>query len=568
MNLILCAVLPLQLFLITPLAIYLTNVEEMTAGILDVVKLCLIPVLAVFLLLAIIIRSAPEKPRQLIKWLIASLTLLLWMQANLIVWDYGVLDGQNIEWQSYRWRGWIDIAAWFGVFTALYWIARNRVEMLVGFVTLLVLIQLGTLGFQVVKRDDVIAQEQEFASQEALDNLYRFSKEGNVLHLVIDGFQSDVLDLLVNHKDVGPIYRRSLEGFTFYREALGVFPFTRFSVPAFLGGKIYQNQTPKDEFIDGVLMGKNILNQATEQGYELDVGSGAIYWVKRYAVTRTSNIYGLDNDVTINLAQSQAAHLVDLAIFRSIPHFVKPAIYNEQNWWLSGAFEGGDGSKHWYFKHTSFLNAMISNLRVDRVKPVYKYMHIMNTHNPMVVDDKCQYLGKIVPMTRVTLTHQSNCTMHTLSLLFDRMREAGIYDNTLIVMHGDHGGWVPFLRGSSLVHYNDGTEVNRAFKALASPMLAIKPAKASDPFTISDKLVSLVQIPDTIRDIMDWPDSYGSQSIRETADNHTPTRIFRLYRWQRDAWETDYTGPIFEFEITGSHYESKWNHVGTIQPPK
>jgi len=567
LKFILSALLPAHLFLITPLSLFMANADEMETDLLAVLKLALLPFLVCFMLLYLLFRVLPAGVNRVLQISVVALTALMWIQSNLIVWDYGVLDGQSIDWSSYPLRGWVDAAVWIAVGGIAVLLTRRGINHAVWFLALLVAIQAVTDSVQAMNRPGVFVADARFDSVEDLEAMSRFSTDTNVLHLVIDGFQSDVLDYLVNHDEIGEQYREALRGFTFYSETLGVFPFTRFSVPAFLGGNIYKNEIPKTQFIHGILGGANLLNQSREQGYDLDVASGGRYWVNSYAKANTTNVFGLDNLAASDPAQRQTALLADLAIFRSLPHFLKRFVYNDQEWLLSRVVRNPSSVRHWYFIHTLFLRRVADNMAVDRDRPVYKYFHVMNTHSPMVVDAQCRYAGGVVPVNRATLTYQTKCTMDTLASLFQSMREHGVYDNTLIVVHGDHGGWVPNLRQGPVPRFADGTPLNPHFVSLASPLLAIKPIAATGRFQESSKLVSLLQLPDTVRTGLEWPGDYGHMPIQAQWQQSTPTRTFRAYSWQRDAWETDFTGPIYEFDVTGSHYETVWRHVNTIRPP-
>ena len=207
---------------------------------------------------------------------------------------------------------------------------------------------------------------------------------------------------------------------------------------------------------------------------------------------------------------------------------------------------------------------------MERRTPVYKYLHIMNTHNPMVVDERCQYSGKPSSMTRNSLTIQSFCTLDTLSRLLDRMKEMGVYDNTLIIIHGDHGGWVPNYRQGPPATLVSGETAPVWMTSLASPLLAIKKPNDKAPFRSSEIYASLLDIPATIADIMDWDADFKYQSLEELKNNGAGTRerFFRFYFWQRDAWEADYTNPIQEFRIGGSHYEAEWKLTRVFYPPQ
>jgi hypothetical protein len=97
-------------------------------------------------------------------------------------------------------------------------------------------------------------------------------------------------------------------------------------------------------------------------------------------------------------------------------------------------------------------------------------------------------------------------------------------------------------------------------------VLAIKPPHTHGELKIDNQLTSLIQLPDTISSIMDWEVEFGAAPITHTESATEKVRKYHLYRWQRDAWETDYTGPIYEFDIIGSHYETPWLHTKTWLP--
>ena len=54
-------------------------------------------------------------------------SILLWAQGNLMVWEYGLLDGRSIDWTKDTWRGWLDFSIWVGGFiTAMVTGSRAR----------------------------------------------------------------------------------------------------------------------------------------------------------------------------------------------------------------------------------------------------------------------------------------------------------------------------------------------------------------------------------------------------------------------------------------------------------
>ena len=77
--------------------------------------------------------------------------------------------------------------------------------------------------------------------------LFQFSSERNVIHVVLDEFQTDVFVAML--EEDGGSLGRTFTGFTFFADHLGAFPSTSLSVPAMLTGKEFRNEQPVPEFV-------------------------------------------------------------------------------------------------------------------------------------------------------------------------------------------------------------------------------------------------------------------------------------------------------------------------------
>ncbi|RLC57798.1 MAG: hypothetical protein DRI30_03635, partial [Chloroflexi bacterium] len=246
---------------------------------------------------------------------------------------------------------------------------------------------------------------------------------------------------------------------------------------------------------------------------------------------------------------------------------IKKYIYNEQKWFASNYLSTDETLQFRYITNTIFLNYLSKFMTADREAPTYKYLHVMNTHNPMVMEEGCKFAGAPIKSSRHNLTVQSKCTMDTLSALLDKMKALGIYDSSMIIIHGDHGGWVGNYREGPDIVFPGGAIGSKSIKSLASPLLAIKPPGADGEIATSNVLASLLDIPDTLSDIMNWNASFDHSALSRMREGEPRRRQFRFYRWQRDAWEADYTGQILEFDIEGSHYEEEWKPGKVFNPP-
>lgn len=550
------ALVPLQLFILTPIAVYLGNHAELDVGLTQLLRASVIPGLLCFLVFLVIYKLCAAQPRKYWLILLCCLALLFWLQSNIILWDYGVLDGRNIDWPLYSVRGWIDLGLWAAVLVLGFAVGRSHLDKLIVAGITVVCIQGVYTLTQFMGQYDELKNSKPAKQLSLQDEIFQFHPTSNVIHIVVDGFQADVFGSLVSEALDLHQYREAFSGFTFYEETLGVFPYTHFSVPAFLSGRIFQNKQKISDFIADTLSGETILSLAREQSFELDIASAAGYPASAYSHINADNFYNLDKQSLENPVYYQTAQLLDISLFRSSPHFLKAKIYRQQQWLLSSLFAWESLLKHAYFRHSLFLNNLAALINTNRSVPVYKFIHVMNTHDPMVVDADCKYLGRTEVSERRNLEHQSKCTLDTLATLLANLKNAGVYDSSMIVIHGDHGGWVGNLREGPKIITPSGGTLADSVKSLASPLLAIKLPGAKGSLKTSSQLTSLLQIPTTIASTMGWPMKSGYLPIADGQDMNP--RPFYYYKWGKDAWSSEHTGNILELVVMGSHYETRW----------
>ena len=569
LTLLMSFIIVATIFLLLPFAIYMGNAAEFSVPFIEIISWNIVPAFGLLLLLMLPSLFMSAKYHRVYTYGLAVFGLLLWVHGSLIVWDYGPLDGRVIDWDADSWKGWVDVSIWVIAILVAIVVYRRLGTFILRFAALFFLVQLLVISVQTIQNLDHLNKDTRHADRNTLDQLAGFSSKGNVLHILLDGFESDVFEeLVLNDKDIFD-YKDKFKGFTYFKEALSVFPYTRFAVPAFLSGEVYHNNIPKNEFISSVLGKKSLLNNAFDNGYEVDIASME-YWAPLYGSAKHTNSYIIPFDTYASSRELKvyaATRLLDMSLFRVVPHWLKKHVYNDQKWFVNKLFVNSELLQQLYFSHTRFLNYIAENMNVSRDAPVYKYFHVMNTHNPMVVNEQCGYAGGVLPTNRYTLTVQSKCTLDTVVRLFDKMRELGVYDDTLIVIHGDHGGWVP-VKGFHPPNTPDNRAVPAWVVSLGSPLLAIKLPGDHATVRESHELASLIDIPNTVSHIMGWKADFPGEALFSTKPDAQRERSYYVYSWQKDAWDTDYTGPIQEFRITGSHYTSAWRAGRVFNPPQ
>ena len=98
--------------LFAPYVVYRSNPEEFEVGFIDMLGQMLwldIGILTVILLPGMLVSTAL---RARLIGAVFALGLLTWLQSSVLLWDYGVFDGREVDWSGMDWLGWLDIAIW------------------------------------------------------------------------------------------------------------------------------------------------------------------------------------------------------------------------------------------------------------------------------------------------------------------------------------------------------------------------------------------------------------------------------------------------------------------------
>ena len=189
----------LKIFLFCPLTIYTTNAGEMSVGFHTLVSLYVVPFLALTVIVISLGLALPRRLVEIYQAVIAAIGVLIWLQGDVLLWDYGTLDGIFIDWQREAWKGYVDTPIWAAVIAAaVYWRRRLR-PMVPSICLLLFAIQVGSLWF--LEPDPRTGQSNNSGRptvhMDPPEQLFRFSTAGNIVHIVLDGFQSDIFEEMV-----------------------------------------------------------------------------------------------------------------------------------------------------------------------------------------------------------------------------------------------------------------------------------------------------------------------------------------------------------------------------------
>jgi len=505
---------------------------------------------------------APGKAAEKIQALMLALALLLWLQGNFFVWDYGLLDGRDIAWGNKTFLGVFDTSLWVLLLAMAWRYSRTLKRLARPLALALFVIQALTIGKLALSAARL---PTPFRYGIDRNNEFVFSGERNIIILILDTFQTDVFQELLNED---ARYAELFSGFTYFRNALGGSPNTRTAIPFILTGRQYDNSQPLSVFLSTTYRRSSLPLLLKRNGFRCDLFT----W-------NYTGIY-LDRSLASNLTARNpiqprdAAFLLDLSLFRQVPHFLKKQVYNNQRWLLTRIFTDPparrtrlarkDLSKKKALKNWQFIQTMKDTARADSPRPTFKYYHLRGLHPPLFKDIDRHYEN--VKYNRDNYAREAARLLRLMTKFLAELKRIGAFDNSLVFIIGDHG---PGNLGLQEIHLqalgnsypeSKQDEALKTIKASALPLMLVQPLgiSALRPLVLSDAPASLGDVPATVAAACGLANEFSGRPLFQLGEKEERSRRYLYYKGARETDE-GYMGAMSEYWVRGfSWLDSSW----------
>jgi hypothetical protein len=581
----------LTLFLFTPAGIYIGNFKDFSSlfheGMLFFLILSLILILIVFF--AVFLLSRHQRACRIIVSVLFAIAFLMWLQGNIILWKYGVLNGKDIAWNRLVHYGIIDSILW----TALIGFSIVKSKLVFRFSRLASIVFIVIQLLSVVRIWITMPKDQSFKQQASTtDSLFLFSKHVNVIILVLDTFQSDIFQEIIQ-ENAG--LRASFDGFTYFRNSLAGSDGTIVSIPNMLTASNYDNTIPYLDFVKRSFLDNSLTKTFKEYGFSTD-----LYPIIKYSVYDDFSRMSTSKKRLADWPAffKEQAFLADLAMFRSFPHFVKELIYNHQRWLVSGfvkryqdAHESKATSKNgakkspesYNLKYSrefenskklvrqnrdaAFINKMIPGSGIIKSTDTFKFYHLNGIHLQLMMNEDLEYDAQMPD--RVGMKRQGTGILKIAAIFLERLKQLKVFDNSLIFIIGDHGSGV---LDASINNSPYGEKLNtrgpykgnfKYFKSAGIPLVLVKRIGSKDRLRISDAPVSLGDIPQTVVEELGLDARFPGESMFRVKENEKRERIYRAFFGPQE--NVEYLAPLYEYAVNGfSWNDTSWKETGKI----
>lgn len=451
-------------------------------------------------------------PRRAFPWgqgVLLGLGVAALLQGNGLNADYGALNGQAIAWGEYTVYGLINTALWAGIlFICLSLRQWKRFGALC--VVLPCLLAVGEGGWIAYRAAQAPTPQTETYLSQA--GLYTVGTEENLLVLVLDSVDADQFaQALAEDPDLS----RRLEGFTWYRNAMGLSDPTKYGLPALLTGQAYTQPVDYAGFIAAAYADAPLYTMLAG-----DVWDARFFTDSRYV--------SLDAGVVDNLAREELAvndpagltrDLLRLCAFRYAPHFLKPQLWMYSNVFLP--YAQAQGEPVYEVTDPAFDARLREEGLEATVERAFRLIHLTGMHPPYTMDADCQYQAQ-----GVTAQEQMRGCLRLAEDYLEQLRTLGVYDRSAVLILADHG--------TDTVH---------------RPLLLLKRPGDTGEMAVNDAPVSYADLPATYVALLTgaqagtelWSIPQGQARTRLYYHESSRNNAFNLYEYSTQAlspsWE-------------------------------
>lgn len=492
----------------------------------------------------------------------------LWIQGNLLVWRYGLMDGRPIDWGAHWKNGAIDGTVWLLLAVGAW---RYSAALVKGARTLalaLLILQTMSLGALAWRtRDTQVPQKIQIDERGKLE----LSTTRNIVLLIFDEFQGDLFPEVLARD---PQLREAFDGFVYFPDTLAGASFTEVAVPFLMTGELYDNSVPRSRFLAQAFTRQGISTMLLEEGYDAEIypwdvlANDAIYLREGIAGNFKRHVASPGYRKELR----EYALLLDVGLFRYVPHLLKRRLYDQGTWgWRELSVSktpqrrGAD-----YSDNNAALAPLIRESRADKSVPVFKVYHFAGAHIPL---HDYEGTGEKVEYNRENYLRVYTRLLRQAGEYLARLKQIGVYDRTMIFILGDHGsGRSPdlYLRpevSPSEMGAPPGAGADfQLWKARGLPLLLAKDFASRGSLRVSQAPASLGDLPKTIAAAAGLRRPLPGYGLFQLPDDAKRTRTYEMFTWSPKS--SEYLTPITRYSVTGKVWLDKsWRVEKTLLPP-
>lgn len=558
-NVTISIAFPAVILLVSPLTMALGNRYEFPQGLASGPVLVFFIVSCTVLAMVWLAQKLNLTAYRLLTALLACLGLCAWIQSQLLVWNFGPLDGRGLPWEKFQTQSIIEIVIWaIGIVLAIT-LSRKRHALTFHIAAVVLLLGSGSLisTYATAQKEEKGSARGRGIAYIAEHDAFRFHPKNNTIMLVLDTFQSDAFNEIASRY---PTEVEFLRGFQFFPDAVGGYPTTKHSIPLILTGSFYTNQEPHTEAYLTNFLKSSVTVHYQDAGYRTfmfePLFNTSISQAHAKPILINPSIAGFKY---LGLTRNDF-QFIDIGLFRAAPIAIKKVIYDEGRWALTEAAARQHASNpylapSWQGDDYRVTRSLLKHARIDPADSgAFTFIHLMGAHAPISIDENYRYVPELQD-TRENYINQARGVLKVSRELLEKIEQLGIYKDAEIIIVGDHGAHNK--APADMLDPDSGLGPSSKIIGAARPIFLYKQAGNTMPLSINNTPVHLADVACLLKS--------DCQSHIKTGAPASGARQHYRYEWAHEFWRKDYSPAMTLYEITGDarKYQS-WNNTGRI----
>ena len=514
------------LFIFAPTEFYLTHSGDFWFSYVQLLPALICAAVVSWAVITFVLFFLPKKASIIVETLIIALTILMYVQGNYMVKNYGTLNGADIDWSRYQNTIIINSLIWILAIAAVLFFLYKFKDRFRGLLRtasgILLCIEIASLAVVFITKPHSGAEENRYLSRK---NEFTLSSGKNTVVFLLDCFDAQ---LLVNlHKTYSEYLDDVLENFTFYRDTVGGATRTKYAIPFIFTGRTNTEEISYQDYLKKAYSESVFIKELRKGNYDAGL------YTNKFFVDLTID----DAIENISTGKAQVSSRIGLLgdFMKLIAFRYVPDAFAKYFWLYSGDFDhwkaGGEEGEY-AMDDIAFYQALLDQgLNIGTDKNTFRFYHLNGPHGPYTMDENVK---KVTSGTGTEAAQALGC-FKIIETYIQQMKNLGLYDHADFIIMADHG-----YGGYSKVEQN--------------PVFLVKPAGQKKAFSESSIPLSYKTMPsifaDALRGILSDPDLYKAegdrlfyQELEFGSQINITEYVVRGFAWDKSAIKV--TGTVY-----------------------
>lgn len=468
--------------------------------------------------------------------------LIFYIHGNYMVKNLPPMDGTDVNWSQYRPEiisSTVICAVIAVICLVLFLVLKyHKMKKVFSYASIFLFLILASTITVLAINGDIFTQK-DYAKFTKTDQ-FEMSTDTNFIIFLLDAVDEECFwQVWEQH----PEYEQAMADFTFYNNTMSGYAYTNHSLPLILSGEWFENKEPFTDYRNRIFKSSPFFNYLREEGYTLS------YYDDEFKFER-----GVMDGAFHNMTYTKSSiydpslfnhRIIKMSAMKYAPYLLKPYFWfhvdqlNQQEW-------ASTNEELFSWKNKDFYD----DVKEDPVEYVdgrrFKLIHLMGAHVPFYYDkdvneiDDADYFTCIESSMTVTMAY------------LEKLREAGVYDNSVIIVLSDHGY---NIEGEAVrIAQKNENETGRQH-----PILFIKGLNESHDFQVSGAPISYEDMVEAYYKLMDGSMSDDCFPYKEGDQRE---RRYLLYKYlgedhMVEYTQTGYAGDLSTMVPTGRVFDAK-----------